>query len=604
MKPSAYRRTKRLLSMGTASIVLLFITFWHIAALHPPRPKYIRATLISSPNRHGFFNSMSNPMIPAQFSTAENTPSPYLHCLQVVGSHAKSHQVFPFNARTMCMLRTVCITPRSNSTPHSILHLEPYVTEDNATCTSVTTDFSPIGSTENPETCATLWHMTRCAHGHHVRTNDNTSIECPRTQSLYDASQQAHWLSGLTIIFPPYKYFSNIYHFSQAFLPAMHMTASLEKIFQTWRHSSPPQQLNLVFRSGFPQNYGVWQEALAKALINTRLRHLGYDVSINTTHEDDHFNAELGLYDPLSIREGLPFCTHSAVLLGPLPSDTEWAFMGGRAVDEWPFIKENGSVAYSSNGTVPVEAIVMRKAVYKFASIDTIISDELLSIRDGSDAPSETLLDLPPRRLVYSRRNKQRDPKPGGFIQKGTTRRFSDPDEEWFIGMLYYNAQKLNFSVGVAETPEGTRFGTQVKMYRKGGVIVGIHGANLMNAMFAPAFSVLVEIAAHQLRCYIRGGNAGLGYISYKPVKDASVEESFCPPASDRWGAGLLCHSRKNFRRVMIDDARDRKALAAVLIHAMEYVNKLHAKFGHLGGVPVRLDSGSTEYVIDWAAGK
>lgn len=70
-----------------------------------------------------------------------------------------------------------------------------------------------------------------------------------------------------------------------------------------------------------------------------------------------------------------------------------------------------------------------------------------------------------------------------------------------------------------------TSFSEQVDMYKKSGIVVGIHGANLVNVMFMHAFSALVELANDNTVCYIRGMNSGLAYWHYVPRRVATVEE-------------------------------------------------------------------------------
>lgn len=534
------------------------------------------------------------------FAGLSPTPNPALHCFHVTGHETSHRTALQFNARTACFLRTVCLTPRTSASGGASLFVESHVTDGNATCTHLTPGYRvQSGASDEGATlrCDAIWRSTRCAQGHYAAGGGDLPPRCAAVRPLAEASYKAEWLPGLSVILPSYRYLQDHLHFAQAILPAVQTVASVGKLFHMWREGHFPREINLILRAAAPDDFGAWQQSFIEALLYFRLKKLGFSTTILTTFEDDWFQMDADTFWKDAPRKAAPFCTHSAILLGDIQDLTAWPFVGGLVADSWPFNKANGTVSYASNSSVPVESIIIRKAVYSYTAANTVIPDNILDITSGSDAPPTLLLDLPPRLILYARRNLGSDPKPGEFVSKGPTRRFSDADEKWFLEMLQSTAKASNFTMEVLHMATFDKFGDRVHKNRNAGVIAGINGPNLVETMFAPAFSVLLEVAPHQLRSYINGGNAGLAYMSYKPVKDATVQQSACSPTMKD------CQDKSN-RRVMIDDPRDRASLSAALRHAVQHVEKLHSQFGHLKGIPVKLDKQSARYAIDWSAAK
>lgn len=538
------------------------------------------------------------------FPKSSPTPNPALHCFRITGHESTRHATLDFNARTACFLRTTCLTPRTSVSGHASLFVASYVADENVTCTHVVPGYNEYKKASNPgerPACAEIWRHTRCAHGHYTQKSGDSPPSCADVRPLSEASYKAEWFPGLSIILPSYRYLHSHFHFAQAILPAIQVIVSLKKTFNLWGGRSFPRDINLILRGGLPDDFGAWQQSFLDALIYFRLKKLGFTTTVLSTYEDDWFQMEAGTFWLGEPRKGVPFCSHTSVLLGDIQDLTAWPFAGGLVADSWPFRMANGSLSYGTNGSVPVEAIVVRKVVYEYSAAKTIIPDDILDATDGSDAPSYLLLDLPPRVILYSRRNQGQDAQQEDHSRKHTPRRFSDADEKWLSDMIRSTAKASNFSVDISYPSTFDKFGDRVHKHRKAGIVIGIHGENLVDSMFAPAFSVLLEIAAHQLRNYISGGNAGLAFMSYKPVKEATVEQSSCASSTNSTDSALHCQDKRN-RRIMIDDPSDRTSLSEALKHAVKYVENLHANFGYLNGIPVKLDTHSNRYVIDWSA--
>lgn len=255
----------------------------------------------------------------------------------------------------------------------------------------------------------------------------------------------------------------------------------------------------------------------------------------------------------------------------------------------------------ATNGTVPVEAVAFRSAVYAETQLKTNIPPLVLDA-GFAPPPKGFKVDLPPLVIAYSRRNTDPDPPPGGSMNiSSTTRRFSDADEMWFQGMLKQMAQKHKLRYKVLQPSISTPFKEQVASFKDVGVITGIHGANFMNTVFSPPFATIVEVGNMPVQCYISGANSGLAFMMYQAMHEATAEESWCPTdgvAADN------CKKYTNWRRVKINTEHDREQLIKTMTVAVNYLLKLHSEFQHLKGVPVGYDSLRHEYGIDWSQRK
>lgn len=233
--------------------------------------------------------------------------------------------------------------------------------------------------------------------------------------------------------------------------------------------------------------------------------------------------------------------------------------------------------------------------------------------------PRTVLLDLPGRVLVYARR----DPA-------STRRAFCCGSSSWVDAMLERVAARHGFSLRVLELGGGISFAAQLAQVADAGVIVGLHGANLVNSMFAPPLAALVEVANMHMQCYIGGMNAGLAYWNVKPEQAASRTQSGCERAwtgeekaaanrvwmTMREGGGGgggrtegtredpdMCMYNPNWRAVKLGP-EDRFRLEKSVTQAVQYVLALHGAFAKTtGAVPVvyKGDDGSDEYEIDWS---
>lgn len=283
--------------------------------------------------------------------------------------------------------------------------------------------------------------------------------------------------------------------------------------------------------------------------------------------------------DPLSAETGgtngqRVLCAQSAVLLGNRGN-----------VNLWPFA--NGSALSHKGDSVPDAAVTFRRAFYK----EFGITARLPVVPNGPMKDSAHMMfDLPPLILLYARRNARKDPKKGKPIT-GATRRFSDADELWFGKMLREEGSRVGVKVRELRLRGGENLETQVRAYESAGLVVGIHGANLVNAMFTRPFAGLLEIfpGGAILNCYRAGANAGLAYWMHEAEK-ATPEESHCG------GWHKDCWKVFRQRRVKIDHERHRSEIREKIKMGLRYLKGLHTRFPD--GIPTRYDHEQARFVV------
>lgn len=231
--------------------------------------------------------------------------------------------------------------------------------------------------------------------------------------------------------------------------------------------------------------------------------------------------------------------------------------------------------------------------------------------------PRSALLDLPGRVLLYARR----DPA-------STRRSFCCGSSSWVDAMVSRVAARHGFTVRTIVGGGGLSFSAQLAQLSDVGVIMGLHGANLVNSMFAPPLAALVEVSNMHMQCYVGGMNAGLAYWSVKPDRTATRTQSGCDrpwtekelselrevrrQSSSKEGGRIegvlenpeLCMYNPTWRAVILG-REDRFRLEKSVTQAVQYVVALHAAFAKsVGAVPVVYKSdGSDEYEIDWRQG-
>lgn len=492
-------------------------------------------------------------------------PAAFAHrCVLVTDHDAPSDTAYPFNARSFCLTSAVCVAPRTHLTPGTLFFAASPSQTRCHTASSALVDTIP-----RDIHCPALQRAVHCAHGAY---NEPMGPICPAVHKLSDAPSNAEWLDGVAIIIPAYHHLGNIFHFAHPAAAAIHIAATLPALTRTWAGVDVPRKVTFLFRGEQPASLGSWQAGVLTALIQHRLRANNVRVDVRTLEETAMLDTASTAQTQSGTAIERAICARSAVFLGQRFD-----------INVWPFAS-NGAIDPKAPG-VPIEAIAFRAAVYAATNVSTRIPP----LREGvlSPPPSTTLLDLPPLAVAYARRDNN--------ATTGMTRTFSSDDEAWFVSMLDEESQAAGATFTTVETPEDVSLAQQVRLFRETGFVAGIHGANLMNAMFTPTFGGLLEVFAVPLICYYAGANSGLHYWSYKPVREATPEQSGC--ASNN----IQCQDFPNHRRVMIGEKEDREQLRSLAREGIARLREVHESFKHLDGVPVVYDDTLSEYRIDWS---
>lgn len=455
--------------------------------------------------------------------------------------------------------------------------------------------------------------------------------------------------STTMIVIPAYPHLGNIFHFSfvaatSAFLAVTHADREqyLQQPVSTGGENTAqyPRHVSFVFRGHIPWRLGKWQTWVMQAMTR-RLQMVGMQSDIYALGQNDVDDQKKE--KPASVSPA--FCAQRAIIMGPRYTVNLWPFPTGvqvRYIDitnkhilihnHENDIKPKSASAFASSSSTtiastlvleqrksdmliltptssavkfsaqalspqpnsPVESLAFRVASYNHANLSTYIPRVL--VHGIYSAPTETWADLPPLVLGYARRNTEavRDPAPGHYVTGGPIRRLSDADEAWLISMLGNETRQAGMEFRVIETTRNMPMQEQVSIFHGTGVVVGLHGANLVNAMFMPPFSALVEISPINMPCYNGGMNSGL--VAWRVITNrvASPEESACPP----WH--VRCKTDRLERRVLVDEQDVRARVEYAVRQAIAHVRILRQRFGKYEAVPIRLKQDAATYFIAW----
>lgn len=103
------------------------------------------------------------------------------------------------------------------------------------------------------------------------------------------------------------------------------------------------------------------------------------------------------------------------------------------------------------------------------------------------------------------------------YMARSGRRAFTGSSEDLFLVTLRRFCGDMRLELEVARF-DGMPLRDQISFMYDASLAVGIHGANLVNAIFMPAKAGLVEIFPHGFRhdMYVDGANSGLWYASYE----------------------------------------------------------------------------------------
>lgn len=426
--------------------------------------------------------------------------------------------------------------------------------------------------------CTDLEHgKVLCAHGDGLETDKG---ECPA--QLAPAGEHvrraARWQEGVTVVVPAYPWPENIFHFANvatSLVAVVHALPTLVEAWgeQNWRADAGQRyfesgkqavgKVHVVFRgSKVLIDRNLWQTEL----VRMTLEHVIPSAGVNLTYE------WLTPVQEGEEEEGEEFlCWRNAILLGKRGD-----------INVLPFA--NVSRVPAEGRSVPWDAVVFKRAVYAAYGIDL----RLPVGREGEKG----VVGLPPFTVGYAKRAGQRSKIGWNVLPQGIFRRFSEEDEAWFQGMLKEETARVGAGLIVFETTAEEPFETQVRNMAKIGFVVGIHGANLVNAMFMQPLGVLMEIApATSLSpCYIGGMNSGLKYMRHESSEIATPEESGCTEFDKE------CQNEERYRRVKLGKEEDRVRVRALVKEGIEHIRMLRERFGD--GVPVQFNEAEAFFEI------
>lgn len=108
----------------------------------------------------------------------------------------------------------------------------------------------------------------------------------------------------------------------------------------------------------------------------------------------------------------------------------------------------------------------------------------------------------------------------------GRQRVFEEDGLKKIIELMTKVAKEKGYEMNVVMF-DGMSFVEQINQVREASIVVGIHGANLVNTMFLPALSVLIEVMPYGFNheMYKQGGNAGLKYFVHRMSQGHDFDE-------------------------------------------------------------------------------
>ena len=287
------------------------------------------------------------------------------------------------------------------------------------------------------------------------------------------ADDAALVLRGVTLVVPHYPYTQNIYHFLNVVTFLSDVAHNLPTVLAHYGVDKlrPPDALSRyplnVLLLNPPKRF-AWQSTLLSAILSMRVPRASPLSHVNVVYAQQIEQPRI--------------CVRNPVLLGRRGH-----------INVWPF--PNASAVVEDATAVPVSAVRFREDVYaalKLAGVarNPVIKRTLDAPASGEDAAAR--LSLPPRVLGYARRAGRAAFVSGNVHAAGTVRRFGPDDEAWFTGMLREETASAGFKLRDL-TPSGDEtLEAQAGRFAALGVLVGIHGANLVNAVFMRPLSGMV----------------------------------------------------------------------------------------------------------------
>lgn len=163
------------------------------------------------------------------------------------------------------------------------------------------------------------------------------------------------------------------------------------------------------------------------------------------------------------------------------------------------------------------------------------------------------------------------------LLDRGGSRRVLESDvRKKVLNMMEKVAHEKGYEFTVTSF-EGKNFSEQHDVMKHVAIAVGIHGANLVNSIFMPPLSVLIELFPFGFdhAMYINGGNSGLKYMSY------TMKEGISFKYLDKYESIIACirsdHDCKIHYRDfnLVVGKEDLRKMKDILLESIEWHNAL-----------------------------
>lgn len=314
---------------------------------------------------------------------------------------------------------------------------------------------------------------------------------------LTEHASEIRWVEGLTVLQVLEKNCGNIAHYAGRMLMLQHI---LENVMA---YAGPPSQVmnvlivptfHIMKRFLYPGNYEFWHKNLLQALIAPSTYTIGTlgNFLYRSSKPRDGKAALVQLLHNFSTNgsgeENKKYvCFRRAIVPG---------FLKARFfVNDIEYPSTKPSLQSSKEGApiVPRDSLRMRERV-------------------------SALFDQTP---AFAKKEKEIML----LDRTGSRRVFGNETRDKVLAMMAKVAKEKDYKFTVTNF-QNMKFTEQYQVMKKVSIAVGIHGANLVNTMFMPPLSVLLEIFPYGFRheMYVNGGNAGLKYMSHMMKEGAPFE--------------------------------------------------------------------------------
>lgn len=345
------------------------------------------------------------------------------------------------------------------------------------------------------------------------------------------------WESSFAIIVPKYEWSYNICHYNRIWNYIMYVVRNLHLFVPD---AATVRTIDVMFRSGYTYNTN-WQVGIRNATLPALERETGKKIVLRRLRFDY-------LRDFQCIRRGIVLGREGRVDSFPFFNDSDvWLPRHQLSDSHWPVI--------------PHDSLWVREVTMQASGLPSV------GKYNGPGINHFESIRVPPRRV--------------GFLQRSvrSRRRLTSQGKVWFDDTLVELCEKHQMELVYVRANGTQSLVEQVKDVHGLGMVVGLHGANIVNSMFVPAGGALFEIFPWRYVrfYYAAGGNAGLRYSFHEPEGGHDRHCSF----KSRW-----CFMLYRESKILLTN-EDREQIRSRIDTAMSYIAGLHRKYPD-GYIPLR----------------